>query len=146
MKAFESAEYRLKLAEGFLDEALEDYALQRWRSCVDNAQLSIENAGKTVLSLFSVASKTHDPAQPIAALLHSGRISGEAASLVEQILPHLLAFGSAEHMLTDCGDESTGTPPWDLFTEESARDALTSARRCAEVARTLYNVAAGANG
>ncbi len=146
MKAFENAEYRLKLAEGFLDEALEDYALQRWRSCVDNAQLSIENAGKTVLSLFGIASKTHDPAQLIAALLRSGRIPSEAASLVEQMLPNLLAFGSAEHMLTDYGDEATGTLPWDLFTEESARDASTSARRCAEVARQIYDVVAGPNG
>ena len=73
MKASENAAYRLGLAEGFLGEAEQDLSLERWRSCVDNAELAVENAGKVVLALFGVASKTHDPAQPIAILL---RIAG----------------------------------------------------------------------
>jgi len=55
--------YRAALAQGFLAEAEEDMGLQRWRSCVDNAQLAIENAGKSILGLFNIPSKTHDPAK-----------------------------------------------------------------------------------
>jgi len=33
-------QYRLRLAEGFLKEAEQDFGLERWRSCVDNAQLA----------------------------------------------------------------------------------------------------------
>lgn len=36
---------------GFQAEAEQDFTLERWRSCVDNAQLAVENAGKAVLSL-----------------------------------------------------------------------------------------------
>lgn len=40
--------YRLELARGFLEEALQDLELERWRSAVDGAQLAVENAGKAV--------------------------------------------------------------------------------------------------
>ena len=46
MKLPREAEYRLALAEGFLREAEEDFRLERWRSCVDNAQITVENIGK----------------------------------------------------------------------------------------------------
>lgn len=143
MRGFENAEYRLRLAEGFLAEAEQDRSLSRWRSCVDNAQLSIENAGKTALALWGVAAKTHDPAQPLATLLRSGQISAPADALVQQMLPHLLAFGAAEHFMTDYGDEATGTVPWDLFTEISAQDVLTSARSCVAAAQQLVLLFAG---
>jgi len=39
-------QYRLELAEGFLNEARQDTELKRFRSCVDNVQLSIENSVK----------------------------------------------------------------------------------------------------
>jgi HEPN domain-containing protein len=64
-----SVQYRIALAEGFLREAEQDFTLKRWRSCVDNAQLSVENAGKAALALFGIVPKTHDPARQIAAIL-----------------------------------------------------------------------------
>jgi HEPN domain-containing protein len=48
-----NAEYRLKLAQGFLNEARQDVGLGRWRSAVDNAQLAVENAAKAVLALLA---------------------------------------------------------------------------------------------
>jgi hypothetical protein len=36
--------------------------LGRWRSFVDSAQLSVENAEKTVLALFGLVGRTHNPA------------------------------------------------------------------------------------
>jgi HEPN domain-containing protein len=51
MKPLQSAQYRLKLAEGFLQEAQQDLKINRWRSCVDNAQLTVENALKALIAL-----------------------------------------------------------------------------------------------
>jgi len=56
------AEYRLKLAQGFLNEARQDVGLERWRSAVDNAQLAVENAAKAVLALLGPVGRTHNPA------------------------------------------------------------------------------------
>lgn len=46
VKARDEVSYRLALAEGFLAEAEQDLDLNRWRSCVDNAQLAVENAAR----------------------------------------------------------------------------------------------------
>jgi HEPN domain-containing protein len=55
-------EYRLRIAQGFLDESRQDVALNRWRSAVDNAQLAVENAAKAVLALIAPIGRTHNPA------------------------------------------------------------------------------------
>jgi HEPN domain-containing protein len=140
VKAFENAAYRLGLAEGFLSEAEQDLGLERWRSCVDNAQLAVENTGKVVLALFGVASKTHDPAQPLAVLLRDRGLPSAVEDLIRQMLPDLLGMGSAEHFLTDYGDETTYTLPWSLFTRESAEDALTTARRSVRLAKQIQDL------
>jgi hypothetical protein len=51
------------------------------------------------------------------------------------MLPDLLALGSAEHFMTDYGDEATHTLPWELFTRESAAEALAAAQRSVELAQ-----------
>ena len=105
VNALDLSQYRIRLAEGFLKEAEQDFGLERWRSCVDNAQLATENAGKCVLALFGMVSRTHDPAQQIAQILRSQNPSSTLRGLMEKVLPDLLALGSAEHFLTDYGDE-----------------------------------------
>ncbi len=45
------------------------------------------------------------------------------------MVPDLLTLGTEAHFLTDYGDEATYTLPWDLFTEQTAEDALAAARR-----------------
>jgi HEPN domain-containing protein len=50
------------LAKGFLQEAEQDFQLHRWRSCVDNAQLSVENADKAIIAIFEPVERTHNPA------------------------------------------------------------------------------------
>jgi HEPN domain-containing protein len=125
----------LGLAEGFLSEAKQDVALQRWRSCVANSQPAAENSGKAILAIFGVPPRTHDPARELAALLNSTEIPPVVQDLVGIILPDLVALGISEHIMTDYGDETTYTLPWELFNEESAREALEKARRafqCAE--------------
>ena len=135
MNVRDEVAYRLGLAEGFLREAEQDVLLERWRSCVDNAQLAVENSGKAVLALFGISPKTHDPARELAALLRTRELPERVAEAIRSLVPELLALGSAEHFLTDYGDEATYTLPWDLFTRESAMDALEAARRCVRLAR-----------
>lgn len=135
MRARDQVTYRLALAEGFLAEAEQDIGLERWRSCVDNAQLAVENAGKAVLAWFGAVPKTHDPAQQVAAVLRTQALPNTVAEALRRMLPDLLALGSAEYFLTDYGDEATYTLPWDLFTRASAEEALAAARRSAELAR-----------
>ena len=60
MDSARDAEYRLRLARGFLAEAEEDVRLSRWRSCVDNAQLALENAAKAVIARFGPIPRSHD--------------------------------------------------------------------------------------
>ncbi len=119
MNALDLVQYRMRLAGGFLAEAEQDFDLARWRSCVDNAQLAAENAGKTVLALFGVVPKTHDPAQQIAQILRNQDVPSTIRGLMEKMLPELLALGSAEHFLTDYGDEVSYKLPWDLFDKDA---------------------------
>ena len=82
-----------------------------------------------MLALFGIAPKTHDPAREIAAILRTHPVPETIQQKLKEMLPDLLALGAAEHFLTDYGDEASYTLPWDLFTEESALEALATARR-----------------
>ncbi len=137
MNAPDLARYRIRLAEGFLAEAEQDFELRRWRSCVDNAQLSTENAGKCVLAVFGVVPRTHDPAQQIAQILRTKDLPPDLESTLEKMLPDLLALGSAEHFLTDYGDEVRYRSPWEIFDRQAAADALGAARRSVASAREI---------
>lgn len=137
MNASKSVEYRIALATGFLREAEQDFTLERWRSCVDNAQLTVENAGKAVLALFGIVPKTHDPARQIAAILREQKLPENINELLQTMLPHLLVLGTEAHFLTDYGDETNYTLPWDLFTQQSATEALQSARQLVAIVQTL---------
>ena len=141
MNATDDVAYRLALAKGFLNEAEQDMGLGRWRSCVDNSQLAVENTGKTALSLFGVAPKSHDPAKQIAAILRQQTIPKEMASALERLLPDLVTLGEHEHVRTDYGDEETYTLPWDLFTQQSADTALKTAQRCVQTIQKLLALA-----
>jgi HEPN domain-containing protein len=135
-----SVAYRLALASGFLQEAEQDFALERWRSCVDNAQLAVENAGKAALALFGIVPKTHDPARQIAVILQEQELPDNLSGLLQSLLPDLLVLGTEAHFLTDYGDEVSYTLPWDLFTRETAEDALQAARRSVNIAHTLPDI------
>jgi len=136
----DEVEFRLALAAGFLQEAEQDVGLQR-RSCVDNAQLAAENAGKAVLALFGIPPKTHEPAKEMATLLRTAGVTADVQGMVGRMLPDLLALGHAEHFMTDYGDETTYTLPWEIFTGESAGAALEKARRALSSAREIVAMA-----
>lgn len=140
MNSNKDVEYRLNLANGFLNEAEQDYELQRWRSCVDNAQLAVENAGKSILTLFGIPPKTHEPAKHLAKIINKREIPANIRDTIKNLLPDFLTLGVEEHFMTDYGDETSYTLPWEMFKEESAMSALQSARRCASEAGKIIQL------
>ncbi len=140
MSTSREVDYRIALAAGFLAEAEQDFSLERWRSCVANAQLAVENAGKAALALFGIAPKTHEPARQIAVVLREQELPANVRELLQAMLPDLLVLGVEAHFLTDYGDETSYTLPWDLFTRQTAEDALQSARRLVQMAHTLQDM------
>jgi HEPN domain-containing protein len=137
VSASRDVDYRIALGAGFLAEAEQDFTLERWRSCVDNAQLAVENAGKAALALFGITPKTHDPARQLAAILREQELPARLSELLHAMLPDLLVLGTETHFLTDYGDEANYRLPWDLFTQQTAEDALQSAQRLVRIAQEL---------
>lgn len=124
MNRSDEVEYRLKLAQGFLAEAEQDIGFQRYRSCVDNAQLSVENAVKVLLAWFGPLPKTHDPVFQLKAIRDTQACPESVREGMHRLICIASRLGWKEHLLTDYGDEEHHVTPWELFDEESARDAL----------------------
>lgn len=139
MNSKADAEYRKRLAKGFLDEARFNVEHALWRSCVDNSQLSIENAGKILIALFEPVEKSHNPGRQIRRLVEQRPLGEAFRSNIDEIIAIVESFGIEEHFMTDYGDEATRTDPWALFDEEDARDALAMAERCYTLAEEIYS-------
>jgi len=134
----EDARYRMRLARGFLQEAEQVYDLGRWRSCVDNAQMSVENAARAILTLFGPLAKTHELRTHLRNLIEGGRLVGAATETLKQLIETLDAVGAEKRFLTRDGDEATYRDPWSLFGEADARGALEAAWRCASGASRIF--------
>lgn len=133
----EEVSYRLRLVQGFLMEARQDFNLGRWRSCVDNSQLVTENSAKAVLSLLGPVGRTHNPALLLREALAEGEFPGAVSPSVERLAECAEILGPDIHVQSDYGDEAGGRTPWELFDLESARQALILAEEAAELAREL---------
>jgi len=131
------AGYRFRVARGFLEEALQDVELERWRSAVDNAQLSVENAAKSVLALVGPVGWTHNPAVLLRRLLGDGVFTKEVKELVQSLAEHAEMLGKDIHIQTDYGDELGGRTPWELFDEQDARQALARAKEAVSLAEAV---------
>ena len=127
--------YRLRLVQGFLEEARQDFNLGRWRSCVDNSQLVTENAAKAVLGLLGPVGRTHNPSSLLREALAEGEFSKEISPRVERLAECAELLGPDIHVQSDYGDEAGGRTPWELFDKNSARQALDFAEEAAELAR-----------
>lgn len=139
MNSKEDSKYRLKLAKGFLKEARQDVTLRRWRSCVDNAQLSVENAGKTIIAIFEPIAKSHNLASQLKGLVDREIIDQKIIKIVEEILPLAEKFGVEKHIMTDYGDESSYKVPWEIFSKEDAQESFDTAKRCVKAAEKVYH-------
>lgn len=138
LKSKAESRYRLELAEGFLAEAEQDFGLSRWRSCVDNSQLAVENSGKMVVACFRPVEKSHNPARQVADLLHREEINKELVDDIKTLVPLLEKLGFEKHLKTDYGDEDTYKSPWELFNEDDASESLEIARKCVRIAKRVY--------
>jgi len=139
MESRRDADYRLRLAEGFLAEAEQDYRLKRWRAVVDNSQLAAENAAKAVLALVRPPSRVHDPGPLLLDALTQGLFREEQAATVKALAECAEALGPDVHIQTDYGDETGGLTPWELFDNDDANRALELARQAAKQARELVS-------
>lgn len=138
MNSKAESRYRLELAEGFLKEAEQDFLLSRWRSCVDNSQLAVENSGKTVVACFRPVEKSHNVARHVADLMEREEIDPELNDDIKILIPMLDKLGFEEHLKTDYGDEDTYKSPWDIFTKDDAAEALEMARKSVMIAKKTY--------
>lgn len=119
----DEARYRLRVAQGFVQEARQDLDLQRWRSCVDNSQLAVENAAKALLALSGPVGRTHNPAPLLRAALSENRYPPALRATVERVAECAELLGPDVHIESDYGNEVSGQTPWDLFGEADARRA-----------------------
>ncbi|MDD5642185.1 MAG: HEPN domain-containing protein [Syntrophales bacterium] len=137
MPAPEEVSYRLRLVLGFLEEARQDFNLERWRSCVDNSQLATENAAKAVLALLGPVGRTHNPSLLLREALAEGEFSSEFSPQVERLAECAELLGPDIHVQSDYGDEAGGRTPWELFDRDTARQALDLAEEVAELSQQL---------
>jgi len=136
MNPIRDSQFRLELAAGFLREAEQDLGLSRWRSCVDNAQMAIENAAKAVVAMRGPVPKTHQIEKALSRLDKDPLLKSlrtEIATLGE--IARKLGF--EEHIRTDYGDETHYRTPWELFDQESAEEAVSLARRAHDTAQRI---------
>jgi HEPN domain-containing protein len=137
MESQRDALYRLRLAEGFLGEAEQDYGLERWRAVVDNSQLAVENAAKAALALVLPPSRVHDPDRLLTEALEQGLFGHDEVETVKTLVACAEALGPDVHIQTDYGDETGGLTPWELFGQDDAKQALELARQATVSTRHL---------
>ena len=135
----EEARYRLRLAEGFLEESRQDLTSRRWRSCVDGSQLAAENSAKAVLALIGPVGKTHDPAVILRQALKEKRYAEPSVKRVFRLAEIAEQLGRDVHVETDYGEESRWKTPWELFGEADAGKAFELADEAVRLARWLFN-------
>lgn len=100
-----SARYRLRLAQGFLEEARRNLQACEWRACVQHSQLSAENAAKAVLALVGPVPRPHDPSATLRRALEQDRFPESAAALVERLIEVAGQLGPDIHIAISYGDE-----------------------------------------
>jgi HEPN domain-containing protein len=133
----EDARYRVRVAEGFLDEARQDLGLQRWRSCVDNSQLAAENAAKAALALVGPVGRTHSPGDLLRRAIEDKLFRLAARPTVERLAELAEQLGWDIHIASDYGDEAERRSPWELFDESYAQRAITIATEAVTLSRRV---------
>jgi HEPN domain-containing protein len=107
MDSEQDVNFRLRLTAGFLQEAKEDLTLSRWRSCVDNAQLAVENAVKAVLARHGPVPKTHEVARPLANLQHLEELDATVKEKLMALQELAEQLSYEDHIRSDYSEEAT---------------------------------------
>lgn len=140
MTSVEDAGYRLKLATGFRDEARQDCDIRRWRSCVDNSQLAVENAAKAALALLGPVGRTHKPGDLLLQAIDQHRFLLTAANPVRRLAGISEMLGWDIHVASDYGDEVDRRSPWELSGDSDARRALDLAEEALVLATSIIEL------
>jgi HEPN domain-containing protein len=139
MNATNQARYRLRVAEGFLEEALQDMSSSRWRSCVENRQLAAEHAAKALLGLLGPVGRTHKPFLFLRRALAEKSFPEAVRASVERVPECAELLGPEVHVKSDYGDEESLRVPWDLFSQSDARQALDFATEAVRLAKEVVD-------
>jgi len=134
MDSKDEARYRLRLAQGYLQEAEQLLGASQWRASASSAQLAVENSAKAVLALVGPLPKSHDLSRM---LLDAGEDLGLDDDHLRKL--HRLAecarlLGFREHVMTDYGDELAYRTPWEIYDEGRARRAFALAQEACGIA------------
>jgi HEPN domain-containing protein len=140
MNSHQDAQYRLKLAQGYVAEGRQLMGQQLWRAAVSSAQLAVENAAKAVLALFKPVVKAHDLSDLLLTLIAEQKLEEVTARHIEQLARCASRLGFREHILTDYGDELTFTSPWEIYTQERAEVSLAVAQQALSIAEEFLSL------
>jgi len=127
--------YRLELAEGYLQQAEADYVSSKWHGCMANAQESVENAGKAIVSCFAPVARSHHVVGQLAEVLQTAQLPADLRQALVTMLPDFGKMGLAAHVRVTYGDERTFTPPWKLIQQPEAEAGLRRARDAVALGR-----------
>lgn len=128
------AQYRLKLAGGFLKEAEQQFKHKLFRAVVDAAQLSVENAIKAVIAIFKPVPKVHEMAEATREILSEIKFNADEIEKLKRLQQLAEIMGFEIHIRTDYGDELQQVTPWELYDEDEARKALNFAQESYDIA------------
>ena len=135
MNSHKDADFRLRLSRGFFAEAECDWQTERWASCVEHAQLAVENAAKAVLACRGPVQQTHEPQGHLRTLLsRTPELPAPVRSSIENIIQCNDRLGFREHILASYGDEQTRRTPQEIFDREAADASLETARQALDSA------------
>ena len=126
--------YRVRLAEGYLREAEENFKREDFRATVAASQLAAENAAKAIIAIFRIPSWSHDPShelrEVVSQLPQSLRPLAEELAGIAQLL-------APEHGRVTYGEPVRGLTPWEIYGREDAEKALQLAKKAVELMRLI---------
>ena len=133
-------EYRYRLAVQYLNDAENAYNRRDWRFCVASAQMAVENAAKTLISIHRIPSWSHDPSRELLELID--KFPKEYKEEIEELAnyAHILA---PEYARTSYGDPILGLTPWELYNEEYARKCLEIAKKAIKIMKKIIKTLLG---
>ena len=134
MDSEEDARYRLRLAEGYVQEAEQLLALRQWRACVSSAQLAVENSAKAVLAMVGPLGRSHDLSGMLLEAAGDLGLKEQDLRKLHRLAECARLLGLREHILTDYGDELAYQTPWEIYDEGRGRTALTLAAEAYQIA------------
>ena len=137
MSQHDEVDYRLRPIEGYVEEAREDAALRRWRSCVDNSQLAAENATKAILARVGPVGRTHHPATLLMTAVGEQRYPSALTAQLQRLAECARALGTQVHNESAYGNELARRTPWEIFGEAEARRALGLAEEALALAKQI---------